>query len=172
MTAPAKINFKIYQGTTFEQVLRWESETKTYAAIVGIAKAAPVAVTIDDISKLPPTGWRVRVTNVVGMKEINMPEGVYHVISSIVGDTLTLNQINALGFTSYTSGGVVEYNTPVSLAGYTARMQIRKKAKDTAPVITLTTENGGIVLDNTQKTITIRATPEQTALLDFFAGGV
>lgn len=167
MSAPAKINFKVYQGTTWEQSLRWESETKTYATIAAITKSAPVTITVADATKLPPVGWRVRVTNVLGMKELNMPDGYYELASEISGSTVTLNQVNSLGYSQYTSGGVLEYNTPVSLGGYAARMQIRKKLKDTEAVLELTTENGGLVLDNAAKLISIRATPAQTALLNF-----
>ena len=35
---PAKINYKIYQGSTFQETLRWESETKTYVPISAITK--------------------------------------------------------------------------------------------------------------------------------------
>ena len=37
--------------------------------------------------------------------------------------------------------------TPVDLTGCTARMQIRAKIEATTPLLTLTTENGGIALD-------------------------
>lgn len=164
---PAKINFKVYQGSTFEQVLRWESETKVYVPITAITKSAPVQITVADATKLPPLGWRVRVTNAGGMKEINMADGTYQLATNITGSTVEINQVNSLAYTTYTSGGVLEYNTPISLAGYTARMQVRKKLQDEAALLTLTTENGGIALDNTLKTVTIRMTPAQTALLDF-----
>lgn len=163
----AKINFKIYQGATFEQVLRWESETKVYVPITNITKSAPVAITVSDATKLPPIGWRVRVTNVGGMKEINMAGDNYELLTGVDGNTVTLNQINSLAYTTYTSGGVLEYNSPVSLAGYTARMQIKAKAKDATPLVTLTTENGGILLDNTLKTITLNISASSTAGLDF-----
>lgn len=164
---PAKINFKIYQGATFEQVLRWESETKTYVPITSISKSAPIQITVADAAKLPPLGWRVRVTNAGGMKEVNMSEGTYYLLTNISDNVAELNQINSLAYSTYTSGGILEYNTPVSLAGYAARMQIRKKLRDIDTVLTLSTDNGGIILDNTLKTITIRATPEQTSQFDF-----
>lgn len=167
MTAPAKINFKVYQGATFEQTLRWESETKIYVPIAEVTKSAPVNVIISEGTNMPPVGWRVRVTNVLGMKEINMPDGHYELASSISGNVVTLNQINSLGYSQYSSGGVLEFNTPVSLARYTARMQVRKKPKDVTTVLILTTENGGVVLDDATKTITIKASAEQTSALDF-----
>lgn len=164
---PAKLNFKVYQGSTFLQQLRWESETKTYIPITSITKTAPVQITVNSAQNLPPVGWRVRVTNVSGMKEINMSEDTYYLLTNKNAATIELNSINSIGYTTYTSGGVLEFNTPVSLAGYTARMQIRKKLKDTEVVLSLTTENGGIVFDNNLKTITITMTAQQTAALTF-----
>ena len=164
---PAKLNFKVYQGSTFLQQLRWESETKTYIPITSITKTAPVQITVNSAQNLPPVGWRVRVTNVSGMKEINMPEDTYYLLTNKNAATIELNSVNSTGYSTYTSGGILEFNTPVSLAGYTARMQIRKKLKDTEAVLTLTTENGGIVFDNNLKTITITMTAEQTAALTF-----
>ena len=41
MATPTKVNFKIYQGGTFNEVLRWESATKGYAPITNIINAAP-----------------------------------------------------------------------------------------------------------------------------------
>lgn len=164
---PAKLNFKMYQGATFEQALRWESSTKVYAPITNITKSAPVAITLADPQLQPPVGWRVRVTNAGGMKEINMPEGTYYIATEVSNGIVYLNQINSLSYTAYSAGGVLEYNTPVSLSNYTARLQVKRKITDTEAVLTLTTENGGIVLDNAYKTITLKATAQQTALLNF-----
>lgn len=65
-----------------------------------------------------------------------------------------------------------EDDSPYNLVGWTARMQIRAKKKSETPMIELTTENGGIVLDTTtdQSTITIYISAEDTA--SFSSGGV
>ena len=163
MTSPVKLNLKIYQGSTFRQVLRWESSTKVYVPITNITKSAPVVITA--ANHAAPLGWRVKVVGAGGMKEINALD--YQTVTDKTTDTVTLNQINSLGFTAYTSGGVLEYNQPVSLSGYTARMQIRAKIDSDAVIHTLTTENGGIVLDNTAKTITIVMQDEVTQTFTF-----
>lgn len=161
---PVKLNFKIYQGSTFKQTLRWESSTKAYATISGITKAAPVVITSTghDI----PVGWRVKITNVVGMKEINS-DSQYHTVTQVTSDTVTINNLNTLSYTAYTSGGVLEYNTPVSLAGYTAKMQIREDVDSATVIHELTTQNGGIVFDNTAKTISIVIPDTITTDFDF-----
>jgi len=82
-------------------------------------------------------------------------------------DTVTFNSVNATGYTTYTSGGVLEYNTPVPLSGYTARMQIRSSLTSTAVIQELTTANSGIAIDTTYSTITLLLTAAQTAALTF-----
>jgi hypothetical protein len=164
MTAPVKLNFKVYQGSTFSEVLRWESSTKVYKTITAISKTAPVV--INAVAHGIPVGWRTKVTNVVGMTAINSTD-TYNTVSAVTADTVTLNDINSLGYTAYTSGGVLEYNLPVDLAGFTARMQIREKLTSTATIKDLTTGNGGVVLDNTLKTITIFMSATDTAALTF-----
>ena len=164
MAQPIKLNFKIYQGATFREVLRWESSTKVYKAISGMTKAAPLVISA--VGHGVPVGWRFKTTNIVGMTEMNSSD-TYYVATDVTTDTITVNAINALGYKDYVSGGVVEYNAPVDLAGFTARMQIRGKLTDAEYILELTTENGGIIIDNTAKTISVVITAAQTALLSF-----
>jgi len=163
MAAPAKINYKVYQGSTFNEVLRWESSTKVYAPITGISKTAPMVVTA--VAHNAPKGWRTKITGVLGMKEANTSE--YVTCTDTTTDMLTYNSINALGFTTYTSGGVVEYNQPIDLTGFTARMQLRTKLDDVSFIKELTTENGGIILDNTLKTIKLYISAADTSESEF-----
>ena len=152
---PAKINYKIYQGSTFQETFRWESETKVYVPISSIAKSAPCVVTTTTPHSLP-IGWRFRVVGAGGMKEINSTGEEYH-LSTLTPTTTTIeiNQVNSLAYNTYTSGGVVEFNMPVSLSGYAARMQIRETVDSTTVIHEATTQNSQIVLDNTTKTIQI-----------------
>lgn len=163
MTAPTKLNFKLYQGSTFAEVIRWESATKVYKPITGAAKAAPLVLTA--VAHGLPTGWRFLVSGVSGMKELNTDS--YLVATTTTVDTVTVNAVNASGYTAYTSGGILEYNQPVDLQGMTARMQIREKLTSTTVLETLTTENSGIVLDNTAKTITLKIPAETSAAYTF-----
>lgn len=163
MSSPIKLNLKVYQGSTFKQVLRWEASTKVYVPITNITKSAPVVITAPNHGA--PLGWRARVTNVSGMKEINSTE--YNTITYTTLDTVTFNQVNSLGYTTYTSGGVLEYNSPIPLNGYSARMQIREKITSDTVIHTLTTSNGGITFDDTVKTITLTIPDSVTAAFNF-----
>lgn len=161
---PIKLNLKVYQGSTFKQTLRWESSTKVYVPITNITKAAPVVITA--AAHNIPVGWRTKITNVAGMKEINS-DSVYHTVTSTTTDTVTLNQLNGLSFSNYTSGGVLEYNEPVNLQNYTAVMQIREKLTSSTVLHELTTANGGVVFDNAAKTITLNIPSTVTTEFNF-----
>lgn len=150
---PVKLNLKIYQGATFMQSLKWESSTKVYKPITEITKTAPVVITAP--AHEIPVGWRARVTNVVGMKEINCSDGEFYIVTDTTPDTVTINSVNAVGYGTYTSGGILEYNAPVSLDNFTARMHIRETLDSEDIIVSLSTENDMIVIDNLYKTITL-----------------
>lgn len=163
MAAPIKLNLKIYQGSTFKQMLRWESSTRVYVPITNISKSAPIVITAPN--HLIPVGWRAKITNAGGMKEANSLD--YQIATSTTQDTVTFNQVNSLGFSAYTSGGVLEYNQPAPIAGLVARMQIREKLNSPTVIHELTTANGGIVFDNNYKTITINIPDNITSTFTF-----
>ena len=58
----------------------------------------------------------------------------------------------------------------VNLTGYTARMQIREEFFSADPLITLTTENGGITLGGAAGTILVEMTDVETRDLSFVNG--
>ena len=165
MTAPTKLNFKMYQGSTFTEVIRWESSTKVYKPITSISKSAPVTITANahDI----PLGWRTKVTNAGGMTQINDTENYYQV-TGLTTNTVTINSINSLGYTDHVANtGVLEYNQPVPLVGFTARMQLRPTLSSSTIIDEYTTENGTIALDTALSTITIIVPATQTASYGF-----
>lgn len=164
MSTPLKQNFKVYQGSTFAPIFRWESARKVYKPITGITQAAPCVVTA--VGHAVPDGWRVKVTNAGGMTQINSTTA-YKTATLKTVDTIEFNDINSVGYTAYTTGGVLEYNEPVTLTGYTAKMQIRATLASTDVLLELTTVNGKIILDNTAKTISIIITATETAAFTF-----
>lgn len=163
-TLATKLNLKMAQGATFNEVIRWESSKIVYKTITNITQAAPTIVTA--VGHGAPDGWRVKITNVGGMKEINSTD-TYHIATKKTVDTIELNDTNSIAFTTYTSGGVLQYNSPVDLTGYTARMQIRAKITDTAFIDEYTTVNGKLVLDLTNSGIVINVDAVTTAAYSF-----
>lgn len=136
-------DFVITQGKTFSQVLRWEAPPILYKPITAISKVAPVSIT--SATHGIPNGWRVAVVSVLGMTEINAkntpPRATdYHQVIVVDPNTITLNDINASGYSTYTSGGYLQLNTPVVLVGFTARMTIKDRIA--APNLLVCTTGG------------------------------
>lgn len=119
----------IQKGKTFSLVVRWETEPIVRKAItaISLATGAP-RLTIS--SHGIPDGWNGTVYGVEGMKQIN-DVGVQQ-LTVIDANTIELNGVtpvddNGKMWPAYTSGGFVKFYTPQSLAGYTARMDIKDK---------------------------------------------
>ncbi|MFA7290895.1 MAG: hypothetical protein WC023_01480 [Rhodocyclaceae bacterium] len=152
------------QGKTFALVLRWATEPivrKAISAITTPTGAARLTVPAHGI----PDGWDCAVVSAKGMTEINaadpndIRDGEYTPATVIDANTVELNKINAAGFKAYTSSGFLQYNTPVSLAGFTARMKIKDKIGGT---VLASTDVGDtpldiltITIDDAAKTITL-----------------
>ena len=164
------MDITIKQGSTFKQIVRWESTPYVYKPVTAVAKSAPASVT--SAAHGVPTGWRVAVQSVLGMKQINALNDPpkprdFHLATVVDANTVTLDRVNALGYGTYISGGVLVYATPTDMTGFTARMQIRKSVASATFLAELTTENAGIAIDNVAKTITLTLTAVATAALNF-----
>lgn len=165
-------NLAIRQGSTFTRVLRWEVEPVVFKTITAITQAAPARITA--ASHGLATGWRAAVESVGGMVELNALHSPpwasdYHTVTVVDPNTITLDGVNSSRYTAYTSGGVLRYYTPQSLGGCTARMAIKDMVGGTV-LHTLTTENGGIALDDTNHTITLTISAADTAAFTWTRG--
>jgi hypothetical protein len=99
------------------------------------------------------------------MEEINAsnpPKEREFVKASVLSSSsLELNSVNSSEYTLYSSGGYVQYYTPVDLTGFDARMQIKDKVGGTQLV--LLESPGAITIDAAAKTITISLSATATA---------
>lgn len=162
----------ISQGRTFSLALRWESPPVVYKAITAITQSAPVRLTVP-LHGLPD-GWRVAITNVKGMADINseankLTSRDYHQATVLDANTIEINDINAAGFKPYVSGGYIQYGTPVDLTSFKARMSIKNKVGGTE-LLSLTTENSRIAIDDATKVIALNIDAADTALLTWTTG--
>lgn len=170
----AEQDLVIQQGKTFSRVVRWESFPLVYKAITAITRGGPVSITAT--SHGMPDNWRATVVSAGGMRQINASTwppraNDFHRAIKVDANTVTFNDVDSELYTVYTSGGSLVYYTPVSLAGYTARMTIKDVVGGTAQTSgTLTTSNSRIALDDTAKTITLTISATDTALIDWASG--
>lgn len=122
----------IRKGETFSLILRWETDPIVYKTVSAVTALAPLTLTVPAHGVLD--GWRCALTSFNGMTEVNpadpnrLTDSDYTEATVLDVNTLAFNKINAALFRTYTSGGKVQYNTPVELTGYTARLAIKAKA--------------------------------------------
>ena len=160
------LNLSVRRGETFRHALRWETGPEIYKAITAMPSAAPVRFTSVDHGILD--GWRVALVGLVGPDDLNAKSDPpkakdYRTARVIDDDTVEFNSLVAVDLPDYVSGGFLRFNTPVPLTDYTARMQVKTKAGGTE-LLLLTTENGGIVIDESACRIEIFI--EADALID------
>lgn len=168
----ASKDLALTQGKTFTLALRWETSPIVYKPITGIAQSAPVQITVP--AHGCPDGWRAAVTGVKGMTEINgeankLKESDYRAVTVIDANTIEFNELDASGFKTYVSGGHLVFNSPVDLTGATARMAIKDKVGGRV-LHSLTTENGGIVIDAAGRVITLNISAVDTEAFAWKAG--
>jgi len=169
--AAKKLNLKIRQGETFLRVIRWETPPFIYKAITAITQSGPVGIT--STAHGLKTGWRVAVVSVGGMYEINAlndppRDNEFKQCTYVDPDTIQINNVNSTPYTPYTSGGYLQFYTPVDLVGYTARMTIKTKIGGT--ILLALVSPTDIAIDNTNHTITITITATATAALTWTRG--
>lgn len=167
-------NFTIQQGKTFTQVVRWETLPYLFAAIAGVTNVAPVAVETETAHGIP-SGWKVAVVD-SGVSQLdatkNPPADKDFRQATVVDTThINFNPLSGVAFDTWEEGGYLQWFTPHDLAGYTARLQVKDKVGGTV-LLELTTENGGIALDDTEKTITLTVSAEDTAAITDWTKGV
>ena len=173
MASTEDLNLTIQQGRTYACLVRWgQKDSLIYKPITAIAQTAPARLTVPGHGLTD--GWSVAVTNVKGMTEINATANKvtgrdYRPATVLDADTIEINAINAAGFRAYASGGYVQYQAPIDLTGYKARMTIRNRQGGTE-LLTLTTENGRISVDPVARTITLNISAADTALLAWTRG--
>jgi hypothetical protein len=169
-----KKNIVITQGSTFMMDIRWEQSELTFKPVTGVTNAAPPVVT--SANHGIPDNWNVAFTNVGGMDELNAedPESVtradFYEVDYIDANSFRLKNVDATGYGTYTSGGVIRYYAPVLLSGYTARLQVRQTLTAATTLLELTTANGGIDVDEAGNVITLLIPATNTATLNFTSG--
>ena len=171
-------DIEIKQGKTFSLLLLWQREPIIRKAITGISYASG-APRLTVIGHGCPDGFDAAVTLVKAPKQINAAntpprDSDYHKVTVIDANTVEFNEVdpvdhNGNEWPAYTSGGFLQYFTPVDLTGYTARMAIKDKKGGTV-LMSLTTENGRIAIDEAAHTVTMSITAEDTADIDWKKG--
>jgi len=127
MGAPV-VDITIVKGKTFEYAYRYAEDELVYLPIEAMTSVAPVRLTIT--SHGIPDGWPIRVDCVKAPEELNSdPDGdePYYFAKVLNADTIELNTVNASCWKTYSHSGLLVFNKPVDLTGYSARMWIKSR---------------------------------------------
>ncbi len=169
MTCGVNVPLEFCRGKTFSKVFRWGQSRLAYKPIVAATVAAPCVIEVT--AHGVPNGWAYQIKNARGMTELNTTAKQYRQAIVVDANHIEINELDASALDAYIGGGILSYNIPVDLTGYTARMQVRTSVEAATTVLELTTANGGIVIDVALGTITLLAAA--TATDDFaFESGV
>jgi hypothetical protein len=144
-----------------------------YAAISSITQTAPAQVTTDAPHGLL-TGWPVWVESVKGMVEINNPRpsecGNNDVcppyIATVNGlSSVLLNAVNAAGWGAYRGGGVLAWQKPRDITGYSATFIATDEKGDVLWLLnsSLLDMDGAIETDPATSTVSLRIDPQGQA---------
>jgi hypothetical protein len=124
MAAPA-INLTITKGKTFSFGYLYADDAKTFKNITAMPQLAPVQLTVPGHGI--PDGWPVQISGVKQPGELNTGDGEYRLATVVDANTIELVNESAYDWRAYSAGGMVVFNTPIDLAGWTCRAQVRDK---------------------------------------------
>ncbi|WP_375591782.1 hypothetical protein [Chitiniphilus eburneus] len=171
MTMCHDFDLRIRRGATFRRVLQWASEPVLFLPVSGLAATPPARLTVPGHGL--PDGWYVAVVSLPELKGLNATQDPpsaadYRAATVLDADTLEFDGVNSAGWTLRSNGYLRAY-TPVPLAGCIARMAIKDRVGGLV-LLEMNTGNGGIVLDDIAKTITLSISASDTAALAWKRG--
>jgi hypothetical protein len=154
-------DIELPQGSTYRAIARWGVPACTLKAITAISLTAPATLTVPSHGLV--NGWPVTIEGADSMEAYVRDDlgGAtlepitkhQHSASPVDDDTITLPCVNTLASKAYAGKAALRYNAPVDMAGYAGRLQVRNKAGDL--LISLTSDDGDIIINNTTKTIEV-----------------
>lgn len=173
---PSTQDLTIRKGQTFRLPIFWESEPFITVPIASINRSASVQI----VTQAPhgmPDGWRAAVVDAQGLTDLNAKanppaKSDFRQVRRIDATTIEFNGISSAGFKKahVAATGFVQFYTPHDLSGYTARMSIKDKVGGTE-LLSLTTDNGGIEIDESNSVIWLVIDAADAAAIAWKSGG-
>lgn len=125
---PRKIT--VAAGHTFSFDLRWETAPIVRVPIKGITCPNGSALIETTVAHGVLDGWRCAIVNVQHPKQINasdpnkIKDEEYYPAAVVSPTVVELNKLNIADLKPYTSGGFLQFNTPVDLTGIALRFRM------------------------------------------------
>lgn len=115
----------ITRGKTFEFGFLYAEDELLYLPITAMPSTAPVRLTI--VGHGVPDGWPVQVRCVKSPAELNSGEDESYIARVIDADTIELNAVNAHCWKAFSGSGLLVFNKPMQLTGWSCRAQVRDR---------------------------------------------
>lgn len=164
-------DLQVIQGKTSVFQFGWGQGKFVWKAITGVASSAPVALTVEGHGLTD--GWPYWVSDLKKPACLSNVENGCAGEADVLGDpylaevldanTLSINHINGMRLDAYGGGGVIRYYARADITGYTALMQVRRSARDTAVLFEASSEGASplISVDEASSTFTLTVPAEQ-----------
>ena len=162
--------FPIYipQGATFDQTFNYYGGGIFVAPIEDIREGYPTLFNIKDHSLNNVSTTPVIISGVEGLEHVNSEDTEIHVATYIDADWFSM-PVSSVG-EEWTNGtGEITYWKPSNITGWGGECNIRKNWHSDI-LLTLSTELGNMVLNGTDGSIQLTATPEVTKVLTIVNG--
>lgn len=165
------IPLAIAKGETFEYAFRIATPTPVLKPITGISRTAPATLTVPGHGLTD--AWPFRIEGVTAPADLNSPasDPTQAYLARVADpDTLTLPDINGLGFKAFTgTAAVIRYLAAEDLTGLAARLVVRKSAGG-AVADTFLSGDGQLSVDVATATVAINLSAVATAALTWTQG--
>lgn len=120
-----EISLIITRGKTFEFGFLYAEAELLYLPITAMPSTAPVRLTV--VGHGVPDGWPVQVQCVKSPTQLNSCEGEHYIARVIDADTIELNTVNAHCWKAFSGSGLLVFNKPMQLTGWSCRAQVRDR---------------------------------------------
>jgi len=160
--------FKLHieQGVTFDHTFQWLSGGMFMAPIEDLIAGYPTIITVTNHQVNSISAHPVIISGVEGCPHINTEDVGIPLLTRLSADTLSV-PLTTQGDVWVPGTGEITYHHPTDLTGYTGKCVIRKNWYTTTAIHTMTTANGGIILNPIDGSIQLVIPKDVTAAFNF-----
>jgi hypothetical protein len=171
MIIPKQYDIEIKQGSQYQDAFHWYGGGILCASIEDVTVGCPTIIKVTGHGLPAISETPIYIRNVRGARALNTGSLECDMIKALYDDVDNFSVKVDTGNQRYKAGsGSIEWYQPKDLTGWTARMQIREKIDDTAPLVSLTSGAGDITISLPDARIVFIIATSVTEELDFVEG--
>lgn len=161
-----QIHLHVEQGVNFEHTFQWLAGGVFMAPIEDIEEGYPTIMTVTGHGLNSITPHPIIISGCEGLPHVNSTNLSIPLCTRIDDDTFSV-PLTSAGDIWVPGHGEITYHIPTDIENWTAVMVIRKSWFANTAIHTMTTENGGIVLNHLDGSIQLLIPKTDTAAFTF-----